>query len=127
MRQSMALTQAVGANIGRSQHLCLLAEACGEADHLDEALNVVAEALAAVDEQQERYYESEISRLKGQLLLRRDDSNAREARYCFGRAIEIARRQSARSWELRATTSLARLLASQGFREEARALLIQLS
>jgi class 3 adenylate cyclase/predicted ATPase len=126
MRESMALTRTVGANIGRSQHLCLLAEAYGKADHLDEALNVVAAALDAVDEQEERFYESEIYRLKGQLLLRRDDSNAPEAQRCFGRAIEIARRQSARSWELRATTSLARLLASQGRRDEARAQLAEI-
>src|SRR6266851_10374094 len=48
--------------------------------------------------------------LKGELLLRRDDSNAAEAQICFERAIEIARKQSAKSWELRATMSLARLL-----------------
>ena len=53
-------------------------------------------------------------RLKGELLLKQDASNAAEARNCFGRAVEIARRQSAKSLELRATMSLARLLARQG-------------
>jgi predicted ATPase len=53
------------------------------------------------------------------LLLRQNPSNAVEAQKCFERAIEIARMQSAKSWELRATTSLARLLASEGRRNEA--------
>jgi predicted ATPase len=61
--------------------------------------------------------------LKGELLLMRDDSSGAEAEGCFQRAIEIARNQNAKSWELRATTSLARLLAKQGKRAEARAML----
>ena len=62
-------------------------------------------------------------RLKGELLLKQDDSNTAEAQGSFQRAIEIARRQSAKSWELRATTSLARLLAQQGRRDEAHTML----
>jgi predicted ATPase len=58
--------------------------------------------------------------LKGELLLKQHDANAVEAQSCFERAIEIARKQSAKSWELRATTSLARLLNQQGRRDEAR-------
>ena len=65
-------------------------------------------------------------RLKGELLLRQNDSNAAEAQSCFERAIEVARNQSAKSWELRATTSLARLLAMQGRRDEARAMLAEI-
>jgi predicted ATPase len=57
------------------------------------------------------------------LLLRQDNSNVVEAQSCFERAVEIARKQSAKSLELRATMSLARLLATQGRREEARAML----
>jgi predicted ATPase len=64
-------------------------------------------------EHENRSYEAEIHRLKGELLLKQDDSNAAEAQGCFQRAIEIARNQSAKSWELRATMSLARLLAKQ--------------
>jgi predicted ATPase len=55
------------------------------------------------------------------VLLKQSDSKAAEAQGCFQRAIEIARKQSAKSWELRATMSLARLLATQGRRDEARA------
>ena len=65
-------------------------------------------------------------RLKGELLLRQDDSNAAEAQSCFQRAIEIARKQSAKSLELRATMSLARLLAKQGRRDEARTMLAEI-
>jgi predicted ATPase len=83
----------------------------------------LTEALTAANEHEIRHYESEAHRLKGELLLRQDDSNAAEARTCFGRAIEIARRQSAKSWELRATASLARLLAKQSRRDDACAML----
>ena len=70
-----------------------------------------------------RIYEAETHRLKGELLLKQNDSNTAEARTAFERAIEIARKQSAKSWELRATMSLARLLAKQGRRDEARTML----
>ena len=107
----------------RPHHLCLLAEACTEIGRLDEALAALAGALESADEHEIRHYEAETHRLKGELLLRKHDSNAAEAQRCFERAIEIARRQSAKSWELRATTSLARLLASQDRRDEARTML----
>jgi predicted ATPase len=104
MQESQAVAHAAGADIGRSNGLCLLAEAYMKADRLDDALKAVTEALAAADDQEERHYEPEIHRLKGELLLKQKDSNAAEAQNCFERAIEIARKQSAKSWELRATT-----------------------
>ena len=64
-----------------------------------------------------------IHRLRGELLLRQTDSNAAEAQKCFERAIEIARKQSAKSFELRATVSLARLFRDIGRRDEARTML----
>jgi predicted ATPase len=66
-----------------------------------------------------------VHRLKGELLAQ-DASNTAQAEQSFLTAIEIARRQKAKSWELRATTSLSRLLASQGKREEARAMLAEI-
>jgi len=81
------------------------------------------EAQTAADEREERQSEAEVHRLKGELLLMHCNSNEMEAQRCFERAIEVARRQRAKSWELRATTSLARLLAKQGRRDEARAML----
>jgi predicted ATPase len=79
-----------------------------------------------VDEHEEHIYEAETHRLKGELLLKQDDSNTAEAQRCFQRAIQIASRQSAKSFELRATTSLARLLAEQNRREEARTMLAEI-
>jgi predicted ATPase len=64
--------------------------------------------------------------LKGELLLMRDDSSGAEAEGCFQRAIEIARNQNAKSWELRATMSLARLLGTQRHRSETRAMLAEI-
>jgi len=86
----------------------------------------LTEALATADEYEIRHYEAEMHRLKGELLLRQDDSKLMEAQSCFERAIEIARKQSAKSLELRATMSLARLFAKQGRRDEARAMLAEI-
>jgi len=110
----------------RPYWLSLLAEACGETGRVDEGLSALTEALAIADEHENRFYEAEMHRLKGELLLKQDASNAVAARNRFERAVEIARRQSAKSWELRATMSLARLLASQGKRDEARTMLSEI-
>jgi predicted ATPase/DNA-binding winged helix-turn-helix (wHTH) protein len=110
----------------RPYFLCLLAESGRETDRLDDGLNALTEALAAADEHDLRFYEAETHRLKGELLWKRDDSNAAEARSCFERAIEIARNQSAKSLELRATMSLARLLRDTARRDEARSMLAEI-
>ena len=120
---SLAAFRTIGSGVLLPHALCLLAEASGEAGRLDDGLSALTEAMAAADEHGIRHYEAEAYRLKGELLLKQDDSNAAEAQNCFARAIEIARKQSAKSWELRATTSLARLLAKPGQRDEARAML----
>jgi predicted ATPase len=93
---------------------------------VDHGLDVLSGALGVANENEYRLYEAEIHRLKGELLLRRDDPNTAKAQSCYERAIEIARRQSAESLELRATTSIARLLAKQGKRNEARTLLAEI-
>jgi predicted ATPase len=120
IREGLAALRATGAELYRPYFLCLLAEGYMETGRLDDGLDALAEALAAADEHEEREYEAETNRLKGELLLRQHDSNAAEAQNCFERAIEIAREQSAKSWELRATMNLARLLAKQEKRDEAR-------
>ena len=97
-----------------------------KSDRPDDALSAATEALAAADQQEERYYEPEIYRVKGEVLFRKDDSNIDEAERCFRRAIEISRKQSGKSLELRATISLARLLAKQDHRDEARAMLAEI-
>jgi len=74
-------------------------------------------------ETEEHYYEAELHRLRGELLLMRTDADREGAERCFRKAIDIARRQSAKSWELRANTSLARLLREMNRRNEARGML----
>jgi predicted ATPase/class 3 adenylate cyclase len=124
IQEGLAHTRAIGwSELYRPYGLSLLAEACGEAGRLDEGLSALTEALAIADEHENRYYDAEMHRLKGELLLKQDDSNAAAAQNCFERAVEIARKQSAKSLELRATTSLARLLARQDRRDEAHAML----
>jgi predicted ATPase len=121
--QFVQIQQAIGFNIGRPGQLCALAEVYYSGGRIDEALTTLAEALQAVELQDERNWEAEIHRLKGELLLKKGAGNSAEARSCFERSIEIARSQSGKPFELRATASLARLLASQGRRDEARSML----
>ena len=89
-----------------------------------EGLQAVNDALQAVHAHGE--VEAELHRLKGELLLIHPEGTVAEAAQCFHDAIEIARRQSAKSWELRATISLARLLTNQGCRDEARTMLAEI-
>ena len=110
----------------RPYFLCLLAETLIAEGRLDDGLKALKQALADADEHDLRFYEAETHRLKGELLLKHDDSNAMEAQNCFERAIEVARTQSAKSLELRATTSLARLLRNADRRGEARAMLAEI-
>jgi len=79
----------------------------------------LVEALAAVNKTGERFYEAELYRLKGELMLQQA-SVQKEAEECFQKAIEIARTQQAKSLELRAVMSLARLWQQQGKKDEAR-------
>jgi DNA-binding SARP family transcriptional activator/class 3 adenylate cyclase len=100
-----------------------LAEAYGKVGQVEEGLSVLAEALDRVDGSGERCWEAELHRLKGELLLQRGEGGGslRDAELCFQRALEVARRQQAKSWELRAATSLGRLWERQGKRDRARA------
>jgi len=125
LREGVAESSATEA-LMRPYFLCLLAEARTEMGRLDDGLNALTEALAAADEHEIRFYEAETHRLKGELLSKQDDSNVAEAHSCFERAIEIARTQSAKSLELRATISLARILRNTARRDEARAMLAEI-
>jgi predicted ATPase len=123
IQEGLAAFRTIGSGVLLPHALCLLAEACMETGRLDDGLSVLAEALAATDEHEIRHYEAETHRLRGELLLKQDHSNVAQAQPCFQRAVEIARNQSAKSLELRATISLARLLNGQGKRDEARTML----
>jgi predicted ATPase len=126
IQEGLAASCATGAGLFRPYHFCLLAEAYKNTSRFDDGLTALTEALAAADEHENRGFEAEIYRLKGELLLRQNHSNTAEVRSSFEHAIEIARRQSGKSLELRATTSLARMLAEQGGRDEARAMLAEI-
>jgi predicted ATPase len=93
-------------------------------------LTALGEALTVVDRTGERMYEAELYRLKGQLTLQserqRPEGRAREAEACFEKAITVARRQSAKSLELRAVMSLSRLWQQQGKRAEAQQMLAEI-
>src|SRR5262249_2798940 len=98
-------------------------EAYGTMGEPEAGLTVLTEALTHVDTTGERWYESEIHRLKGALLLQQNSDNQADAETCFHHALGIARNQQAKSFELRTATSLARLWQQQGKREAARQLL----
>jgi predicted ATPase len=124
IRQGLVTCQAVGNGIFRSYHLVLLAEAYGKAGQAEEGLAALAEALTVVDNNGERFYEAELYRLKGTLMLqvqgKDQQSNVEEAEAYFLKAREIARHQQAKSLELRAMMSLSRLWQQQGKHHEAR-------
>ena len=86
-------------------------------------LVLLAEALTVVDKTGERWYEPEMYRLKGTLLLQQSSDNHTDAEACFLHALDIARSQQVKSFELRAATSLARLWQQQGKRAAAHELL----
>ena len=119
MRQGLAADLATGSKLWQPYVLGLLAEAYGAGGHPDEGLTALAEALAVMDTTELRYYAAELYRLKGALLLQQAVPDAAQAEACFHQALDIARQQQAKSWELRAATSLARLWQSQGKRQEA--------
>ncbi len=126
VREQIAALSATRAELWLTLNWATLAEACARAGQIDEGLKATAEALDLVRQRGECFWEAEIHRLSGELLLMRDRSDCTEAQASFKRAIEVARRQGAKSLELRATRSLARLLRDTGCRDEARAMLAEI-
>ena len=123
MRSALSEWRATGARVHHVYHLALLADAYRQATEHAHGLRAVEEALAVASESGERFWEPELYRLKGELLLSPATKAMNEAQTWFDRAIEIARKRGAKSLELRAATSLACLWQSQGKREEPRDLL----
>ena len=122
-RQGLTAIRATGAEQWWSLFLVVLAEAAGHAGQIDEGLRLLAETLTALEASGQGDPLAEAYRLQGSLLLCRAVSDAVQAEACFQQALAIARRQQAKSWELRAATSLAWLWQQQGKRAEAYALL----
>jgi predicted ATPase len=123
MRRGLAAIQATGWLIQRTHRLAMLSEAYAKARKAEDGLGLLAEALALVEKTGERYYEAELHRLKGELLWMQGDEAAAEA--SMRQAIEAARQQQAKSWELRATMCLSRLLQAQGKGADARPMLAE--
>jgi predicted ATPase len=123
MRQGLADWRGTGAEIWCPYFLALLAEAYEQAGQVDAGLSVVAEALEAVHNTGERWWEAEIYRLKGEGLRLQSVPDEPQAEACFRQALDVARRQQAKSLELRAAMSLGRLWQRQGKRAAARQLL----
>jgi predicted ATPase len=123
LHQGMTAVLALGQTLARPRCLLLLAEAAGYTGQVDEGLRLLAEALAACEEGGRGDMLAEAYRLQGELLLQHAVPDAAQAEACFQQALAIARRQQAKSWELRAAMSLARLWQQQGKQREASALL----
>jgi predicted ATPase len=123
--EETAVLSTARAKVWLTHNLATLAEARATAGRIDEGLKAVAEALHLLQESGECFWEAEIYRVRGELLLKQNESNRDEAQASFERAIQIARAQTAKSLELRATTSLARLLRDTNRRHETRAMLAE--
>ena len=115
--------RATGSELGAALIMVGLASSYLNADRTEEVLTTVAQGLANTERTGARLSNAELYRLKGEALLRSKSDFEREAHSCFKTAIATALSQGARAWQLRATTSLARLLTTQGHRDEARRML----
>jgi len=124
MRQGLAALRATGGEIRLPYYLALLAEAHGKAGQAEAGLTLLAEALAQSYNTGEHWWEAELYRLQGELLLALPADKPAGAETCFHQALDIARRQQAKALELRAAMSLSRLWQHQGKQAEARALLV---
>jgi predicted ATPase len=144
IHQGLAAYRTAESGLWQRWFLALLAEAYGKAGQAEEGISVLAKALALADNRGERFSEAELYRLKGELTLQKFQVSSSkfqvpntqhpipstqaetEAEACFLKAIEVARCQSAKSWELRATASLARLWQRQGKKKQAHKMLMEI-
>jgi DNA-binding winged helix-turn-helix (wHTH) protein/predicted ATPase len=146
MREDLSAYAATGARLWRAHFLVLLAAMLGKAGQMEEGLTAIADALVLVTDTGDHYPTAEVYRVKGELLMmqavgierwrsntaepfrktREVSSSADEAKRCFVEALRVARQQEARSWELRAATSLTRLYRMQARREESRRVLSEI-
>jgi predicted ATPase len=131
MREGLAANDALGMIVARTAFLGHLADGCGRIGQVEEGLGLIAEAHDIANQTGDHHFLANLHRLKGELLLKRraegpESKIEEQAEACFRQAIEVARKQSAKVYELRATTSLARLLAQQARRKEVRTMLAEI-
>jgi predicted ATPase len=120
---SITALRSTGARLWLPLHLPYLARAYGEGGQFDDARRCIDEAIASVETTNERWGEVEVHRTGGEIALLSPDPDAAKAEAYFERALMVARKQQAKSWELRAAISMARLWRDQGKQDEARDLL----
>jgi class 3 adenylate cyclase/predicted ATPase/energy-coupling factor transporter ATP-binding protein EcfA2 len=119
VHQGIAAWRATGAALRVSYFCTVLAEVADHLDHPEDGLQALAEAHTLMEQHDERWWEAEVYRLRGVLLLRQPGTSLAEAETWLQRALDVARRQEAKSLELRAAMSLARMWQRQGKRREA--------
>jgi predicted ATPase len=125
VHQGIAAWRATGAALFVPYLCTVLAEVAAHLGHTEDGLQALAEARTLVEQHEERWWEAEVCRLRGVLLLRQPGTPPAEAETWLQRALEVARRQEAKSLELRAAMSLSRLWQQQGKRQEAHDLLAE--
>ena len=125
MRAHLSQLKTGGSEYITDRCLTFIATALGRAGRYEEGLAALEEAFLFTDRTGQQYYQAELHRLKGELLLGYDKANAAAAEQSFRAALDMSRKQRGKSWELRASTSLARLLRDLNRREEARPLLAE--
>jgi predicted ATPase len=123
LSQGIAAWRGTGAAVSVHYKLTLLAEAASFLGYIEKGLRSLDDAQAVLEHQEDRWWEAEIYRLRGELLLRQSIAPEAEAEAWLRRALDVARCQQAKSLELRAATSLAHLWHAQGKDSEARDLL----
>jgi predicted ATPase len=126
MHQGLSAWRATGAQLLCPFYLGSLAEGCCNAGSIGDAANLISEGKAVADKSDEQMFGPELLRLEGELELLAGTSGNRRPEKCFLNSIDLARRQGAKSWELRATTSLARLLRDTDRHDEARTMLAEI-
>jgi predicted ATPase len=119
VRQEIVAYRATGTTLAVPYFYSLLAEVCDHLGHLEDGLQALAEAHTLVEQREDRWWEAEVCRLRGVLLLRQTKTPQAETEVWLQRALDVARRQEAKALELRAAMSLARLWQQQGKRAEA--------
>jgi predicted ATPase len=115
--------RSTGATLFTTSFLSYLALACAELRKFDDAWRYIDDAISTIETTKERWFEAETNRIAGEIALKSPEPDAAKAQEYFERALAVSRQQHAKSWELRAATSMARLWRDQGKRQQARELL----
>jgi predicted ATPase len=123
INSGVALWRSTGSTFCLPLYLSNLANAYADVGHRDEAWRCIVDAKRSVGTTKEALFEAEVSRVAGEIALQSPNPEMTKAEEFFGHALEVARQQQAKSWELRAAMSLARLWRDQGKVQQARELL----